>query len=362
MRMQFESIIYPSSVSLAATYQVMLQQEAIWIEQSQLYTYAEKDAMRTAIYNFYNASRKVWAQTYQYTILSQPGFGIQFEFVANNFTKNQISLVSIYDGPVLVYNVYLHAVSSKINQMNYTGGNRVVCGIYFPNPAPMQQFIMLMFFAYQFDEERFVINHGSTVNLTINTIISVRRRPVFYYRYIQFSTRNSEKFLQLTVTNITSIRGSSYNCENGGFALAESEGFPRKVMGPYCTRTGVEPLLNDINTFVTKSHLLYFLVYSYTFELDMNITIRETTCEGITNACATFCGVPHYLLNRRMQYYTVRVSTRGVNTAFCRVFIILEKGCVVLQRIPINSKKRIVYRPGYFTVHPPPGSKWTKIF
>ena len=25
-------------------------------------------------------------------------------------------------------------------------------------------------------------------------------------------------------------------------------------------------------------------------------------------------------------------------------------------------KQQLVYRPGYFTVHPPPGSKWTKIF
>ena len=205
MRMQFESRIYPSRVFVSATYQVMMHQKATWLEESQVYTYVEKDAMRIAIYNFYNTSRKVWAQNYQYTILSQPGSDIQLEFVAHNFTVNQKSLVSIYDGPVLVYNVYLHVVSSKMNGIKHTGGNRVVCGIHFPNPVPMQQFIKLTFLAYQFDEEKYDINHGSTVNLTINTMMFVKRRPIYYYRYLQFSTRNSEKFLQLTVTNITSI-------------------------------------------------------------------------------------------------------------------------------------------------------------
>ena len=34
----------------------------------------------------------------------------------------------------------------------------------------------------------------------------------------------------------------------------------------------------------------------------------------------------------------------------------------LIEDIIYYRNKQLVYRPGYFTVHPPPGSKWTKIF
>ena len=345
MQMRFQSIVYPSSVSALATYQVILRNEAIWLEESLGYALiSHYDAKDLPLPFYYQTSIKVWIQIYRCTIISHTGFGINFKLLADRFTKDQISFVTIYDGPQLIYNVYLHAVASKDIVVNHTAGYNVVYGVHFPNPVSGPHVVVLFYNAYRFDEEKILITPGNVTKLTINTILDRKRNKPFYYRYIHaYTGGNTDRFLQLTVTNITWMSGASYNCEFGGFALIDNQQVPRKVMGPYCTQTGVEPLVNDINTFVSDTPFLYFLISTYSFEMIMNISIHVSKCEGIMNICTKFCGVHYSSVNRIRHNYKVGVQTRGAKSSFCRVFIILEKGCIVLQRIPTNSKKGYCY-------------------
>ena len=343
--MRFQSIVYPSSVSVLATYQVILRNEAIWLEESigyALTTHYVADDLPLSY--AYEHSIKVWIQIYRCTIISHPGLGIYLNLAADGFTKDQISFFTIYDGPYLLHNSSLHAVASRDIVVNYRAGNNVVYGVHFTNPVLGDHEVVLFYHAYRFDEEKIMITPGNVTKLTINTIRDRKRNKPFYYRYIHaYTDTNTARFLQLTVTNITWMSGASYNCEFGGFALMDNQQVPRKVMGPYCTQTGVEPLVNDINTFVSDTPFLYLLISTYSFEMIMNISIHVSKCEGVMNICTKFCGVHYSSLNRIRHNYKVGVQTQGATSSFCRVFIILEKGCIVLQKIPTNSKKGYCY-------------------
>ena len=209
MQMRFQSVVYPSHVSVLATYQVILRNEAIWFEESLGYAVISQDEdVYLPLLCFYQTSIKVGIQIYRCTIVSHPGFGINFNLVAENFTSDQISFVTIYDGPYLLHNSCLHAVASRDIVVNYTAGNNVVYGVHFPKPVSDPHLVVLFYEAYQFDEKKIMITPGNVTNLTINTIQDRKRNKPFYYRYIHaYTDTNTARFLQLTVTNITWMSG-----------------------------------------------------------------------------------------------------------------------------------------------------------
>ena len=353
--MHFQSIVYPSRVFVLAIFQVILQNEAIWLDERVRYMYLFKnefDKVRRILKFFqYQASIRVRIQIYRYTIFSHPGSGIQFQLNAVGFTKDQTSFVAIRDGPQMVYNVELHAVSSKDILINYTAGYNVACGMHFPNPVSDQQLVVITFHLYKFDEENIMITPGNVTWLTINTTNDRKINQPFYYRYIHAYISDTNMFLRLTFT-IGRMSGASYNCEFGGFAFIDNEQVPRKVMGPYCTKTGVEPLVNYLNTFVSDTNYLDLMISSYTYELVMEVAIHVSECEGVVNICDKFCGDRLKSINPVRHNYKVGVQTQGSRSGFCRVYIILEKGCIVLQGIPTDTEKNHCYvgiyaREGY---------------
>ena len=341
MRLRYESLIYPSRISIKAAYQVILQNSAVWLTESSTYLH-RTDMNNLAIGVTYDLSTTVWIQNYRYTILSHQELGIYFYFGATNFTKEQKSFVSIFDGPYLIHATYLNVFKTEKDSLTQTAGYRVTCGIHFPNPASAGQEARMVFNTYRYPEEIIHIT-DSIVNLTINTTAARKEQPLFYHRNIMVVTHNYHNFVELSVTSKASMSGASYNCEFGGFSLMESAQHPRKVLGPYCTQTGVEPLVNDVNTFVASRFFLFFVICSYSFNVHMNISLKESSCEGITNACDLFCRRRDPSFRGSTIHYNVGVVTQGILSALCRVTIILEKGCVVLQRIPIDSKKHSCY-------------------
>ena len=85
------------------------------------------------------------------------------------------------------------------------------------------------------------------------------------------------------------------SCRYGGFVIWEESAEPIEEdlsetslqYGPYCTRFGAEPLVNDIQKFQLRRNRTSISAYAYEgfFNIDITVRLRITNCSGITNIC-----------------------------------------------------------------------------
>ena len=177
----------------------------------------------------------------------------------------------------------------------------------------------------------------SNVNHTFNTSSNTKDRDGhFYHKIFRVNTNIDDKFVKLTFTNIRELSSPSYNCEHGGFIVSELWGYYEYpiVYSPYCTQHGTEPLVNEVNTFHSAHPHLVLIIFSYTFQMDVDILFETTPCEGITNICNVFCG--QFATNHVMRIgeplnYVVLNSKDSISTCIVQLQVI--KGCIKVQQV-----------------------------
>ena len=278
----------------------------------------------------------IWS--HRYTIWTYHGQGVQLKFFAINFAKEDRVSVAIFDGPVkvisrLIYE-YTHSSNNFYSVYRYKGGFCVTYVLEHLASLHSEGQARMMYEKYKYDFEYYHINSMNDIKtLSINTHHKSENK-VLYYRYISVRTE-ANSFIQLNLTKLRSLSGASNNCEYGGFALSEAQSYHYTVIGPYCTQSGTEPLVNNITTFQSSRHYLTLFVYSFTFELLIDLTFQQTECEGITNICNRFCVSDGQILHPPVNY---RETHSVLESITCLVAVIIRERCVIVQKTPIYSK------------------------
>ena len=109
-----------------------------------------------------------------------------------------------------------------------------------------------------------------------------------YYRSWQFT---SDSFIRLELAALRLFRGRTYQCLYGGMVLSDI-GNPLELQyGSICTTCqGYEPLFSTSYWYFNKHGgvLTVYAFYNY-FTIDMDLILTSQHCEGITNICSTHC-------------------------------------------------------------------------
>ena len=127
-------------------------------------------------------------------------------------------------------------------------------------------------------EKVFVSDENPNYDFTINSNTS----PLFYQQW----RITSDKFSALTFEIVRKFDGFADHCHYGGF-LIKQEGTDYDdafMVGPHCIRVGVEPLVNDINSWYYSEGSGYLTVYANCapyFYVDIDVNIKQTHCEGM---------------------------------------------------------------------------------
>ena len=254
-----------------------------------------------------------------------------------NFIGNNNVSVSIFDGPIFVRSSTLN----DINHFQYDGGNEVTCGIDVLNgDVPDVDGLEIVYTAHKQTLNHVKLsNVDDTFNITVNT--RQRHGAIFYYKYLKVKAENS--FVKMTFTKVHSLSGTSYNCKYGGVVFSDLSKFAVGINGPYCSQYGTSPLGNDVNTFYSMQNYLIFLIYSYTFQINVEIFFQRSHCEGITNMPNLLCGddaVYKYVESPPINYIHLGIRT---NKLQCIINIQIIKGCVIVQRLfSVNNAVRLI--------------------
>ena len=263
--------------------------------------------------------------SYLYTIWVAHGQGIDIKITATTIISQTNVLVNIYDGPILVKSSTLHEVASS--GFKYQAGFRMTIGLTFID-AVFQELAALSYNAYQYQRQVIQLDKYQNATRTISIDTSKRNHnQIFYYKYLTVSTVKT-KFVQVTFANLTKFYKASQGCEDGGFVLSDVLQHHNFVTGPFCSQHGTEPLVNAIKTFLSTQNFITIFVYSYQFQMEVNIVFSQTLCEGITNPCSRFCNPNQELPT---QNYKTKISSSDHS---CYGSIYMEKGCVVVQKTP----------------------------
>ena len=117
------------------------------------------------------------------------------------------------------------------------------------------------------------------------------KKSIFYERWRIFSINPVE----IEFRKVHSFNGYYASCRYGGFVIWEESAEPIEEdlsetslqYGPYCTRFGAEPLVNDIQKFQLRRNRTSISAYAYEgfFNIDITVRLRITNCSGITNIC-----------------------------------------------------------------------------
>ena len=261
-------------------------------------------------------------QSYLYTVWVAHGLGININIEAFVIKYQTNAFVNIYDGPILVKSTTLYELAS--NRFRYQAGFRVTIGITMIDDLT-RVLAKLSYSHYHYKPQEIYIEN-STRTISIDTA-KRNHNQIFYYKYLTVTTMKS-KFVQIAFTNLAKFSEASEGCEYGGFALSDVLEHHISVTGPFCSQHGTEPLVNAINTFHSTQNFITIFIYSYKFQMSVDIVFSETFCGGITNPCDRFCN-PN--LELPTQNYRVKFSSRYL---ICSGDIYIENGCVVVQKTP----------------------------
>ena len=270
-------------------------------------------------FDFTRFSGPIWS--YRYTVQTYYGYGIQgiVDFKHTSITDR--SIMSFYDGPLLVSSFGTAEQQGK----SFIGGFLVRLLLKIPR-GNVNGTCLMSYRKYRHKYTYFKLtNVGETYNVSVNTMAKAKGEP-FYYKYIAVAV--SDGFVKLTMRNIRTLSGGSYRCEYGGFAISNLWIHHLNVIGPYCTQYGTEPLVNDVRTFYSSKSYLTFLVYSYTFLLDIDISFERTPCEAITNPCSLYCWTTGFPPKQPKNYEIFDLDYSDM----CKLKILIKKRCVILQR------------------------------
>ena len=261
-------------------------------------------------------------QSYLYTVWVAHGLGINIniEVVVINYQTN--AFVNIYDGPILVKSTTLYELAS--NRFRYQAGFRVTIGITMIDG--FTRVLAKLSYSHYHYKPQVIHIENSTQTISIDTA-KRNHNQIFYYKYLTVTTKKS-KFVQMAFTNLAKFSEASEGCEDGGFALSDVLEHHISVTGPFCSQHGTEPLVNAINTFHSTQNFATIFIYSYKFQMKVDIVFSETFCGGITNPCDRFCN-PN--LELPTQNYWVKFTGHYL---FCSGDIYIEKGCKVVQKTP----------------------------
>ena len=271
------------------------------------------------------------------TLWTNHGRGIHIKLAARPIKDKSDVFVKIFDGPILMGPFDLDRFPKRT--LRYAAGFRLTIGIESINNVT-RQFAKLTYQTFQQRQQQVDLNkhQDATWKISIDTTKKAHNRKL-YYKYLTVSTTKS-KYLQMTFTNLRQFSYASKGCEDGGFVLSEESDDHGIVTGPFCSQRGTEPLVNAIKTFHSSHEYITIFIYSYTFQMKVDITFRHAECQGITNPCTRFCNLRRDKINETQNYWT----ETSLYQRTCSSTIHLKMGCVVLQKIPgRNSKCKLMF-------------------
>ena len=336
---------YPTYFAVLYTYQVMRNRKALWLTDS--IDIGAPDSHE--IFRMYSLKELGvnMVRTDLYTIATTLDYGINISAVAYEITKKEHGVANIFDGPMLVKSSSFYELTTQ--EFHHSAGFRAKLVLQFID-GEVKGSVIVTYQVYRRQIHTVTLKeNGQQHNLTVNTMRRTFEDKILYYKFIEVLSAE-DSFVQLTVTKLRTLVGDSMNCEYGGYALSDTNKFRgyslfesikqnrRIIIGPYCTKHGTEPLVNNITTFSSTTNVLNVIIYSYTFQMDVDISFEQTICEGIINVCERFClihKVGHYDAPRN---YFVRQN--GIDV-ICNVFIIIKKVCIHIQNVAIENPIRI---------------------
>ena len=332
LELRLESLVDSTYASLLVKYQVMHGVTYLWLNET--HSHIDLKQVLTLIpIKFEAAIPDNQLQSYRYTLKSYYGFlleiGIKVILVEdiNHNNVDDLIYVSIFDGPILVNSSFLY----DMDRFSYVGGFTITCQVDIMNGVALIRGTIKLLFQRRLQEilDVNLTNIKDTYKTSVNTM---KRNSIFYYKYIRVRTANH--FVKLTFTNIRTFSGQSHSCEYGGFVVSDFWDAHLQVIGPYCSRHGTEPLVNDVNVFHSRNNFLTFIIYSYTFQMDVDISFQSTPCEGVTNICNVYCG-NYFKYYTAKNYYSAKnfiLVYRHKSRFTCRVQLQILKKCVMVQR------------------------------
>ena len=331
LELRLESRVDSTYASLLVKYQVMHGLTYLWLNETQSHV-AFRQVLFIIPIQFDGAIYDNQLQSHRYTVNTFYRFlleiGINVIYIDDISHKNADGLISvrIFDGPILVNSSFLY----EMDGFSYVGGFTITCQVDIINVIILKRCGIKLIFQRRLQETLDVnlANIEDTYKTSVNTI---KRNSIFYYKYIRVRTANH--FVKLTFTNIRTFSGQSYSCEYGGFVVSDFPNIHVQVIGPYCSRHGTEPLVNDVNTFHSRNNFLTLIIYSYTFHIDVDISFQYTQCEGVTNICNVYCGKHADLYNDNKFHSAKNFVVYYERKRFrCKVHLQIRKQCVMVQR------------------------------
>ena len=329
--MRLESRVDPTYASLLITYQLLHGLTKLWMDEY----FSDKTYTQTPVFRiqdpFNSMSVKLPLQTYRITIRVYYGFLVGLSIITYYVTNNKHVSVSIFDGPILVNTSFLDDIDGFL----HIGAYEVTCLIVVLNgDVPEVNGLEMLYEIYRQALDHVKLsNVDDTFNITVNT--RQRNGTIFYYKYLKVEAENS--FVKMTFSKIRSLSGTSYNCEYGGLIFSDLWRFRTAVYGPYCSQYGISPLGKDVETFHSGQNNLILLIYSYTFQIDVDILFERSDCEGVTNMCTLLCGAQgryRHMKNPPINYILIGAQ---MTKLYCKINIQLIKGCMKMQRLYSDS-------------------------
>ena len=336
LELRLESRVHPTYASLLLSYQVMHGLTKLWLRNDHSVIIANSTAYDEIIY--VDFVQRGQPQSYIYRIKTFfYGYLLKVRVsVLDNVDNNNV-MVSMFDGPILVNSSYLYEMDKFI----YVGGFAITYRVDII--ASVQREGLGFDIHFVRDKSRSTDVSLSNLNNTFNTSSNTMDRDrIFYHKYFRVKTNTDDNFVKLSFTNIRELSGSSYNCEYGGYIL--SEVWPHHnhfiVNGPYCTQHGTEPLVNEVKTFHSTHPHLILIIYSYTFQTDVDISFESTPCQGITNICNLFCGQHATYrfqdIGKPLNYVVMKARE---SESTCTVQLQVIKSCVNVQQLSSRGGK-----------------------
>ena len=180
--------------------------------------------------------------------------------------------------------------------------------------------------------------------LSTNSNVTINHQGLIMYKIFRFNT-NSSIFPNVSFA-IRKFKGiNEGGCNFGGFAikhLVNHKLFNPALLGPYCTDAASNiPLIDGIPYLVFGVHETYLIIYAYGpyYEIDINVVVQATECEGIVEPVMT-CQFNFRIL--QTGYYQ-NSQVRGRNyLAKCLqikmkyILIDILAGCVIIQSIKLS--------------------------
>ena len=328
LELRLESRINSTYASLLVKYQVLHGLTRLLLEETHSqFIYPQKFHRIPLTFRLLDFSHLL--QSYRYTIKSFYRFTLEIRIFVYEPLKDDMVFVDIFDGPILVNSSPLH----EMHGFRYVGGFTITCQVDVIKSTFLIEGRMEIVFQMlkQTITDVNLVNPDDTYNTSVNTM---QRSKTLYYKYIRVKT--ASQFVKLTFTKIRTFAGQSYGCEYGGFVVSDFWNLHVQVLGPYCTQHGTEPLVNDVTTFHSRNPFLTLIIYSYTFQMDVDISFQSTPCEGVTNPCIRYCGnYSGYNQKFSTPVNFVRLSAYA-SRFFCRIQLQIVKECIKVQRISDN--------------------------